>query len=160
MSLHLALQRASKAPMPEERQLHDWIAATLLGQGHPGDDEITVRVVDEAEMSSLNQTYRGKPGPTNVLSFPSELPPELDLPLLGDIVICAPVVRREAVQQGKRESAHWAHMTVHGTLHLLGYDHVADGEAARMEALETTILAGLGYPCPYSSEPLPEQAGA
>ncbi len=160
MSLQVALQRASEAPAPEARQLRDWIAATLAAQGHPGDVEITVRVVDEAEMSSLNQTYRRKPGPTNVLSFPSELPPELELPLLGDIVICAPVVRREAAQQGKHETEHWAHMTVHGTLHLLGYDHVEDDDAARMEALETTILAGLGYPCPYGSKSVLEQAGA
>jgi probable rRNA maturation factor len=160
MSLRVELQRASESPMPEQRQLRTWIAATLAAQDHVGDVEVTVRVVDETEMSSLNQTYRDKSGPTNVLSFPSELPPELELPLLGDIVICAPVVRREAAQQGKRESAHWAHMTVHGTLHLLGFDHIEDDEAARMEALETTILADLGYPCPYASESILEQAGA
>jgi probable rRNA maturation factor len=100
-------------------------------------------------MSELNDRYRGKPEPTNVLSFPAALPDDLDLPLLGDIVICAPVVHAEAAQQGKNISAHWAHMTVHGTLHLLGYDHIDDAEAATMEALETAILDQLHYDNPY-----------
>ncbi len=97
----------------------------------------------------MNATYRGKQGTTNVLSFPAGLPPDLGLPLLGDIVICAPVVHAEAAQQGKSPSAHWAHMTVHGTLHLLGYDHVDEEEAAIMEALESAILNELNYSCPY-----------
>jgi probable rRNA maturation factor len=108
-----------------------------------------VRLVDTEEMTSLNETYRGVTGPTNVLSFPSDLPDELHLPLLGDIVICAPLVRSEAAQQGKSLTTHWAHMTIHGTLHLLGYDHIAEDEAATMEALESAILARLDYPCPY-----------
>jgi len=108
-----------------------------------------VRLVDIAEMKTLNETYRDKAGPTNVLSFPSDLPDDLQLPLLGDIVICAPVVRAEAAEQGKNLTAHWAHMTIHGTLHLLGYDHIAEEEAAAMEALESAILKRLDYPCPY-----------
>jgi probable rRNA maturation factor len=109
-------------------------------------------------MAQLNQHYRGKPGPTNVLSFPADLPESLQLPLLGDIVICAPVVAREAVEQGKPAAAHWAHMAVHGALHLLGYDHICETEATEMEDLETAILATLGFPCPYpdtvSEEPV------
>jgi probable rRNA maturation factor len=114
--------------------------------------------VDVAEMSTLNRDYRNKTGPTNVLSFRSDLPPGLDLPLLGDIVICAPVVATEAAQQGKPRQAHWAHLTVHGTLHLLGYDHLEDLEAEEMEALETRILASLNYPCPYEGDAQRERA--
>ena len=109
-------------------------------------------MVDTEEMATLNRAYRGKEGPTNVLSFPYDLPPEAGLALLGDIVICAPVVAREAREQGKTLDAHWAHMTVHGALHLLGYDHIDEHEAAAMEALETDILARLDYPCPYRGE--------
>lgn len=100
-------------------------------------------------MTTLNRDYRGKSGPTNVLSFPADLPPELALPLLGDIVVCAPVVAREAAEQGKPLAAHWAHMAVHGCLHLLGHDHVEEADAVAMETLESTILAQLGFPCPY-----------
>ncbi len=108
-------------------------------------------------MTDLNGRYRDKPQPTNVLSFPSELPDELALPLLGDIVICAPVVNREAEQQGKSPAAHWAHMAVHGTLHLLGYDHIENEDAQRMESLETRILARMGLPCPYEQPSMNEQ---
>jgi probable rRNA maturation factor len=111
--------------------------------------EISVRLVGDAEMTRLNETYRGKKGATNVLSFPADLPPELELPLLGDIVICAPVVAAEAEQQGKSASAHWAHMIIHGTLHLLGYDHIEEDDANTMEALESAILGQLNYSCPY-----------
>ena len=152
MSLHVDIQSASNEPLPEEADIRGWIAATLADGEQPGDTEISVRLVDIAEMTTLNETYRGKAGPTNVLSFPSELPDELQLPLLGDIVICAPVVRAEAAEQGKNLSAHWAHMTIHGTLHLLGYDHIAEEEAAAMEALESAILERLNYPCPYREQ--------
>ena len=110
-----------------------------------------MRLVDTEEMAVLNETYRGKKGATNVLSFPADLPAGLPLPLLGDIVICAPIVRDEATQQGKSQNAHWAHMTVHGTLHLLGYDHMEEQEAEHMEALESTILNELKYACPYET---------
>ena len=113
--------------------------------------EVSVRLVDSEEMAVLNETYRGKKGATNVLSFPADLPSDLPLPLLGDIVICAPIVRDEAAQQGKSQNAHWAHMTVHGTLHLLGYDHMEEQEAEHMEALESTILNELKYACPYET---------
>ena len=158
MSLTVDIQCASGEPVPDEDDLRRWIAAALASQRVEGDTEISVRLVDAEEMATLNQTYRGVAGPTNVLSFPAELPAELGLPLLGDIVICAPVVRAEAVAQDKRADAHWAHMAVHGTLHLLGYDHIEENEAIAMEALESTILAGLQYPCPYQAKPLQENS--
>ena len=149
MSLCVDIQSATTDPVPSEDDIRGWITAALAGLIQRDDTEISVRLVDTEEMTTLNETYRGVAGPTNVLSFPSDLPDELHLPLLGDIVICAPVVRSEAAQQGKSPTAHWAHMAIHGTLHLLGYDHIAEGEAATMEALESAILARLDYPCPY-----------
>jgi probable rRNA maturation factor len=106
-------------------------------------------LVDEPESRALNERYRGKDRPTNVLSFPAELPEELDIPLLGDIVICAPLVAEEASSQGKPVEAHWAHLVVHGVLHLLGHDHQLESEAREMEALEVELLASLGFPNPY-----------
>jgi probable rRNA maturation factor len=149
MSLTVDIQCASAEPVPPEGDLRRWIAAALASQATRDDTEISVRLVDIPEMAGLNQAYRGKPGPTNVLSFPADLPAELQLPLLGDIVICAPVVRDEAQSQHKTLAAHWAHMAVHGTLHLLGYDHLDDSEAEQMEAMETAIITALGFPPPY-----------
>ena len=115
--------------------------------------ELSLRLVDEAESADLNQRYRGKAGPTNVLSFPFEPPPGIKGPrYLGDLVICVPVVAREAAEQGKAPEAHWAHLVVHGVLHLLGYDHLDEAEAQAMEALETRLLANLGFPPPYADE--------
>jgi probable rRNA maturation factor len=149
MSLCVDIQSATTEPVPSEDDIRSWIVAALAGLTQREETEISVRLVDTEEMTSLNETYRGVTGPTNVLSFPSDLPDELHLPLLGDIVICAPLVRSEAAQQGKSLTTHWAHMAIHGTLHLLGYDHIAEDEAATMEALESAILARLDYPCPY-----------
>ncbi|EEQ12819.1 metalloprotease [Yersinia frederiksenii ATCC 33641] len=118
--------------------------------------EVTIRLVDEAESHELNLTYRGKDKSTNVLSFPFEAPPEIELPLLGDLIICRQVVEQEAVEQDKALLAHWAHMVVHGSLHLLGYDHIVDDEAEEMESIETEIMQNLGYPDPYISEKDPE----
>ena len=151
MNLQLDIQCESAEPVPDEDDIRRWIKAALQGQ-RDKDSEVSLRLVDIEEMTNLNRTWRGKAGPTNVLSFPSDLPAQLNLPLLGDIVICAPVVEREAQQQGKALDAHWAHMTVHGTLHLLGYDHIEEHEAETMEALETEILARLDYPCPYRGD--------
>ncbi|MFA5531181.1 MAG: rRNA maturation RNase YbeY [Thiohalomonadaceae bacterium] len=153
MNLELDYQLAQEGGpgVPTEVLVRRWVEAALAGRR--SEAELTVRVVDEDESAELNGLYRKKQGPTNVLSFPFEAPPGLDLPLLGDIVICAPVVAREAGEQGKTSEAHWAHMVVHGTLHLLGYDHLEPGEAEEMEALETTVLAGLGYPNPYEYVP-------
>lgn len=114
--------------------------------------EVTIRIVDEAESRDLNNTYRGKDKPTNVLSFPFEAPPEVELPLLGDLIICRQVVEREAAEQEKTVEEHWAHMVVHGSLHLLGYDHIEDSEAEEMEALETEIMQSMGYADPYLAE--------
>ncbi|MDH4039742.1 MAG: rRNA maturation RNase YbeY [Gammaproteobacteria bacterium] len=158
MSLTVDIQCASGEPVPDEEDLRSWIAAALASQPARGDTEISLRLVDAQEMAGLNRDYRGKSGPTNVLSFPADLPAELELPLLGDIVICAPVVREEALAQHKTLAAHWAHMAVHGTLHLLGYDHIEDDEAIAMEALETAILADLHYPCPYQANPTQENS--
>ena len=151
MSLHVDIQTASAEPVPAEEDIRAWIAAALEGRDTREEVEVSVRLVDLDEMAQLNENYRGKKGATNVLSFPADLPAELSLPLLGDIVICAPVVRTEAAQQGKSSSAHWAHMTVHGTLHLLGYDHIDEKDAVVMESLETAILAKLNFSCPYQS---------
>ena len=148
MNLQVDIQKATTEPVPEEEDIRRWISAALVN--YPDDTEITVRLIDRDEMEMLNHNYRGKSGTTNVLSFPAHLPTGLGLALLGDIVICAPVVHSEATEQNKPLDAHWAHLTVHGTLHLLGYDHIEEDEANRMESLETTILAGLDYPCPYS----------
>lgn len=158
MSLHVDIQSACDEPVPDEDDIRSWIAAALDGQRPGADTEISVRLVDEQEMTALNQRYRDKAGSTNVLSFPSDLPAELELPLLGDIVICAAVVRTEAAEQGKGLQAHWAHMTIHGTLHLLGYDHLVEEQATHMEALETAILQRLSYPCPYPDVPILEHS--
>jgi probable rRNA maturation factor len=134
---------------PSARRLRGW-AEHALGKRVRG--ELTVRIVDEAESAALNSRYRGKRGPTNVLSFAGERLPagKGELPPLGDLVICAAVVQREAREQGKAAPAHWAHMLIHGVLHLKGYDHEAPAEAARMEARERKLLAALGFPDPYS----------
>lgn len=136
--------------LPAEEQIEQWATAAVQPEGD--EVEMTVRIVDEAESHELNLTYRGKDRPTNVLSFPFECPDEVELPLLGDLVICRQVVEREAVEQDKPLMAHWAHMVVHGSLHLLGYDHIEDDEAEEMESLETQIMQGLGFDAPYLAE--------
>jgi len=156
VNLTVDIERACDEPVPAEDEFRRWIGAAMASQPSRGDTEIGLRLVDVEEMARLNATYRGKPGPTNVLSFPADLPAELGLPLLGDIAICAPVVRQEAQEQHKSLAAHWAHMAIHGTLHLLGYDHVDEDEAVEMETLESAILADLHYPCPYRA-PSPEE---
>lgn len=136
--------------LPTEEQIVQWATAAVQPEGN--EVEMTVRIVDEAESHELNLTYRGKDRPTNVLSFPFECPDEVELPLLGDLVICRQVVEREAAEQEKPLMAHWAHMVVHGSLHLLGYDHIEDDEAEEMESLETQIMQGLGFDDPYLAE--------
>jgi len=149
VSVELTLQVADGLgePVPACDAFRAWADAALAGRRERA--ELCVRVVDVAEGEALNARYRGKAYATNVLSFPAELPPELGLPLLGDLVLCAPVVLREAHEQGKPADAHWAHLTVHGVLHLLGFDHVHPDEAETMEALERAVLARCGYPDPY-----------
>lgn len=150
MTLELDLQIALDMPgLPDESEFRRWAEAALAGAGYRRDAELTVRVVNEAESTALNETYRHKQGPTNVLSFPFEAPPGVESALLGDVVICAPVVLREAFSQEKPAWAHWAHLVAHGVLHLLGYDHQHESHAETMETLEIRILTGLGYPDPY-----------
>lgn len=134
--------------IPVAAELERWINAALIAEQLEA-AEVSLYIVDEDESQELNAQYRGKDKPTNVLSFPADIPEAVGVPLLGDLVVCAPVVEREAQEQGKSLSAHWAHMLVHGTLHLLGFDHIDDDEAEVMETLETQIVTGLGYPAPY-----------
>ena len=140
---------APRKGVPASASFHRWIEAALRGAKRRKATEVSVRIVDTEEGQALNLQYRGRDYATNVLSFPVEQPPGVDLPLIGDLVICAPVVAREAAEQGKKPADHWAHLTIHGTLHLLGYDHIDDAEAETMEALETRVLAGLGIADPY-----------
>ncbi len=139
--------------IPPEDDLSRWVSRALQAVGHSDSVEVTVRVVNAGEMQELNRDYREKDKPTNVLSFPSGqiegLPLEAELPL-GDIVVCASVVRDEALGQGKKLGDHWAHMIVHGSLHLLGYDHETDAEAEEMETLEARILGDHGIANPYA----------
>ena len=156
MTVVVDVQYAQEEPsdpdteVPIPRDFERWVNAALSGRQAAG--ELTVRVVGTAESAALNQTFRHRSGPTNVLSFRADASPELDLPLLGDLVICAPLVIREAHEQLKSPLAHWAHLTVHGTLHLLGYDHNEPRAAEIMEGLEAEILDRLGYPDPYVGE--------
>jgi len=135
--------------VPASASFRRWVEAALKGARRRKASELAIRIVDIDEGQALNLQYRGRDYATNVLSFPADLPPGIDLPLIGDLVICAPVVAREAAEQGKKPADHWAHLTVHGTLHLLGYDHIDEAEAEGMEALETKVLAGLGIADPY-----------
>ena len=147
MNIELSLQNASaEQDIPGENQVLSWLELALAGLESP---VLTIRIVDEAESASLNRQYRSKSGATNVLSFPAELPDEIELPLLGDIVICAPLVRSEAAEQAKPVMAHWAHLVIHGALHLRGYDHIAEEDAEEMESLETQLLYELGFQDPY-----------
>ncbi|MDI7688857.1 rRNA maturation RNase YbeY [Cronobacter malonaticus] len=136
--------------LPDEAQFQTWLNAVV--PQFQEESEVTVRLVDEAESHDLNLTYRGMDKPTNVLSFPFEAPPGIDMLLLGDLIICRQVVEREAREQEKPLDAHWAHMVVHGSLHLLGYDHIEDDEAEEMEGIETEIMLALGFDDPYIAE--------
>lgn len=154
MSSVVEVQNAAGGDCPGQAEVEGWVGAALAGRPTAG-GEITVRVVDESEGRELNRRFRGRDGATNVLAFPFEQPPGIEpLPYLGDLVLCAPVVFMEAREQGKSPQAHWAHLIVHGTLHLVGYDHAEEAEALRMEAEERRILARLGFADPY------EESGA
>jgi probable rRNA maturation factor len=157
MAHQIDIEVASSSPrLPPFSDMENWVTAALSAalKDDTRSCEVSVYIVDEAESQTLNHEYRNQNKPTNVLSFPADIPAELGIPLLGDLVICAPVVEREALEQGKTEAAHWAHMLAHGTLHLLGYDHINDTDAELMEALETRILGGLGFPAPYAEPPI------
>lgn len=143
------------ADIPAEKQFQTWVDATLTHIGYTSiadsPVEISIRIVSETEMVSLNGHYRNKSYPTNVLSFPAELPEDVPLNILGDMVVCAAVIQQEALAQHKTIAAHWLHMTVHSVLHLLGYDHIQDEEAEQMEALEVSVLQQFGIANPYQA---------
>ena len=149
--IELDLQCVSNGAVPDAVDLRHWCELAL--RQRTADSELTIRLVDETEGRELNHTWRQKDYATNVLSFPADVPDGLlDIPLLGDLVICVPVVEREAAEQGKTLQAHWAHLVIHGCLHLLGYDHIDDDEAEEMESLERHLLAELGHADPYATE--------
>ncbi len=149
MTLALELQTACQGEgLPGQAEVAHWAEAALMREAPA---EVVVRIVDEAESRELNHAYRQKDEPTNVLSFPFEAPSEVAGEHLGDLVICAPVVAREAKAQGKPLDSHWAHMVIHGILHLQGYDHVDPAEAEEMETLESRIMGQLGYSNPYEA---------
>jgi len=152
MSIELDLQLAveDENGLPSFEDVQRWLSNTV--EKFQPQAEVTVRIVDEEESHQLNHEYRGKDKPTNVLSFPFEAPPGIEIDLLGDLIICRQVVEREAKEQGKPLMAHWAHMVVHGSLHLLGYDHIEDDEAEEMESLETEIMQSMGFEDPYIAE--------
>ena len=137
----------SRKGVPAPASFKRWAEAACQGRIKRAD--IAIRIVDEKEARALNKHYRGKDYATNVLSFPADLPDGVSLPLLGDLVICAPVVVAEAAEQRKPLAAHYAHMTIHGVLHLLGLDHEDEREAEAMEGIERSILADLGFADPY-----------
>jgi probable rRNA maturation factor len=148
MTIDLEVQVATAhKPLPTQSQVAHWVQTAL---GDRADSALVVRLVDRDESEALNARYREQHKPTNVLSFAAELPEEVSLPLLGDIVICAPLVAEEAAAQGKAEMDHWAHLVIHGVLHLLGHDHQEPSEAQRMESLEIEMLAQLGIADPYA----------
>jgi len=148
VSIDLELQIASDIKtLPHPTQFQEWVGLALYTRVDTG--ELTIRIVDEEESANLNREYREKFGPTNVLSFPYEVIPGIASRFLGDIIICAPVVEKEALEQNIPLLAHWAHMVIHGVLHLLGYSHDEDKDAEEMESLETEMLIKLGFPPPY-----------
>ncbi|MDH5387584.1 MAG: rRNA maturation RNase YbeY [Gammaproteobacteria bacterium] len=136
----------NKEKLPSEEKFQHWAQAS-----YAGDDEVvaSLQIVDSNEMQKLNKNYRGKDKPTNVLSFPMELPEEVGVNILGDLALCDEVIEAEAKQQAKTSEAHWAHMIVHGMLHLQAYDHIEDDEAEVMEAKEIEIMKNLGFENPY-----------
>lgn len=148
LDLQIANNKANDSQnLPSQEDFQRWVEAALAPYKKPF--ELTVRLVTSEESQQLNAQYRDKDKPTNVLSFPFEVPEGIELNLLGDLIICVPVVEQEAIEQNKALTAHWAHMVIHGCLHLLGFDHIEDDEADEMEALETKIITALGFPAPY-----------
>jgi len=157
MSDAIEVQVATSSETPDAADLRAWAAHALAAIG-AGGGGLTIRAVDADEQQTLNRDFRGRDYATNVLSFPfdaiaPEAADDLEAPYWGDLAVCAPVVEREAGEQGKAPRAHWCHMIVHGVLHLVGFDHQTDDEAEHMEASERRIVAALGFHDPYASEP-------
>lgn len=149
MPVKLDVQYAeSQDEPPSRQQLEQWANLALCDDR---DVEVSIRIVGEVESRELNYTYRGKDSATNVLSFPMDMPEEFGINVLGDLAICAPVVAREAIEQNKSLEAHWAHMVIHGMLHLQGYDHITDADADEMETIEIRLMQQLNFPDPYQS---------
>lgn len=148
--IFVTIDNACDANCPTTEQVEQWLSLALADYCEQA--EIAVRIVDEAESAELNGQYRDKHYATNVLSFPSGMPLEMTPTILGDLAICAAVVEREAAEQGKTVQAHWAHLYIHGALHLIGFDHIDDDDAEAMEALEIEIMAQLGFDNPYREE--------
>lgn len=148
LTLHLSYALPRRG-LPAAVSFRRWVVAALAIAAYRAPAELSLRLVGAREGRALNRRYRGRDYATNVLSFPAELPAGVDLPLLGDLVLCAPVLAREAREQGKPLAAHYAHLSIHGVLHLLGHDHLRPRQATRMEALEIAALATLGIADPY-----------
>jgi probable rRNA maturation factor len=148
VTITVDLQVAYEGQVPEQALFQKWAEAALQ-EDITEDCELSIRLVEIEESAALNKTYRDKTGPTNVLSFPFDSPIPMEPKLLGDLVICVPIVEKEALEQAKQLDHHWAHLVVHGCLHLLGYDHIEDDQAEEMEAFEVEILQRLAIDNPY-----------
>lgn len=158
ITLDYQINVTTTTKLPSAEQMQHWVSAAVSAASTELDAaELTIRIVDRDEGLQLNKAYRGRDYATNVLSFPFDAPVQLPIPLLGDLVICADVVAEEAQQQHKALLDHWTHMVIHGTLHLLGYDHIQDDEAEQMEQLERDILAALNIADPYQVSTNTEQ---
>ncbi|MCJ8268376.1 MAG: rRNA maturation RNase YbeY [Psychrosphaera sp.] len=150
VDIQIAVDKKNAHDLPSDQQFQGWVEA-VLNVRKPG-AELTIRIVDESESQQLNNDYRGKNSPTNVLSFPFESPPGVELNLIGDLIICANVVESEAKSQEKTLISHWAHMVTHGCLHLLGYDHISNDDAQEMESIEIETLHLQGFDNPYADD--------
>lgn len=148
MTISICVDRATEHPNPDDESFRRWVSAALNACGRT-EGHVDLKLVDKTEIQTLNREFRGSDRPTNVLSFPTDFPQGVPCDLLGDIALCAPIVAEEALQQNKALLDHWAHLTIHGTLHLLGHDHIEDDEAEKMENLEVSILTKFNISDPY-----------